>query len=322
MVKDGKKTGSFSLVVLTLLVVSIFLVVTTGLGAKKPDVFLTNRANEKILKPYYQMLSFKPLTISLDDPRGIACGPDGLLYVAETSESRIVRFTQQGGYKEEVLADEPGSGFSGEPLNLTFGPNGNLFFITPQNGIWTLEDGDPKKRPEKLIKDTYFDQGEKPHDLGFLKAGEYSNDLIVSVLTEKPYKGYVARIPGPDYNQVRPFISRYQYTEMGNKKTQHLRVPVALAVNDTGEVFIADHEKRENHVLRYSPDGEFVDVFVESIVRPMDLNFDSSGKMYATLGPLWRDDPSSGGLKVYGQSGSQEMYIPRQNIWGTAICKN
>lgn len=322
MFKDGKKAGSVFLVVLALLVVSIFLGGTVGTAAEKPDLYLTNRASGKILKPTYQLLSFKPLTISLDDPRGIACGSDGLLYVAETSEKRIVRFTQQGGYKEEVLADEPGSGFSGAPLNLAFGPNGNLFFITPQNGIWTLEDGDPKKRPEKLIRAEYFDQGEKPHDLAFLKSGEYSNDLIVSVLTEKPYKGHVIRIPGPDYNQVRPFISRYQYTEMGKKETQHLRVPVALAVNETGEVFIADHEKRENHVLRYSPNGEFVEVFVESIVRPMDLNFDSSGKLHATLGPLWRDDPSSGGLKVYGKSGAQEMYIPRQNIWGVAICEN
>lgn len=108
---------------------------------------------------------------------------------------------------------------------------------------------------------------------------------------------------------------------MGKQETQHLRVPVALAVNDAGEIFVADHEKRENHLLRYAPDGEFVEVFVKSIVRPLDLNFASSGKLYATLGPLWRDDPSSGGLKVYGKSGSQETYIPRQNIWGIGLCE-
>lgn len=103
--------------------------------------------------------------------------------------------------------------------------------------------------------------------------------------------------------------------------TQHLRVPVALAVNEIGEVFVADHEKLEFHVLRYAPNGDYIDVFVESIVNPMDLSFASSGKLYATLGPLWEDDPSGGGLKAYSRYGEQELYIPRSNIWGVALCE-
>lgn len=285
----------------------------------KSEVYVTNRNNGKILKPTYELLSFKPLTILLDDIHGITCGPDGLLYVAETDEGRIVRFTQEGQYKEEIVVDEPGSGFSGKPLNLTFGPGGNLFFITPDNGIWMLENGDPRKDPEKLIKGSYFDQDENPHDLAFLKSGDYSKDLIVSVLTDKPYEGYVIRIPAPDYNQAIPFITGYYVEEMGNKVEKQLRVPVALEVNAAGEIFLADYEKRESHILQFAPDGSFIDVFVNQINNPLDLNVDSNENLYATLGNLWERKSSGGGLKVYSRDGEQKLYIPRSGLWGVAI---
>lgn len=310
-----------SLVVLFVFSVLFVVVGVNAAASDSPEIYLTNRSNGKVLKPYYQLLSLKPLTLSLEDPHGIACGPGGLLYAAEPSEGRIVRFNQQGEYKEEVVVDEPSSSFSGRPLNLAFGPNGNLFFTTPDKGIWTLEDGDPRNKPEQLIKGKYFEAGKNPHDLAFLKAGKYSNDLIVSVLTDPPRKGYVLRVPAPDHNQAKPFISEYSYEEMGNRVDQHLRVPVALGVNNAGEVFIAGHEKRENQILRYAPNGEFIDVFIQSIVKPLDLNFASDGTLYATLGPFWPDEPSGGGLKSHNRSGEQQMYIPRSNIWGVALCE-
>lgn len=309
---------------MAVLLVFLVLLVTGGYeitATDRPEIYLTNRSNGKVLKPYYQLLSLKPLTLSLEAPHGIACGPGGLLYAAEPGKGRIVRFNQQGQYKEEVVIDEPGSGFSGRPLNLTFGPNGNLFFTTPANGIWTLEDGDSRNEPEQLIEGKYFKEGENPHDLAFLKTGKYSEHLIFSVLTDPPRKGYIVRAPAPDYNQAKPFISEYSYEKMGNRVDQHLRVPAALGVNNAGEVFIAGHEKRENHILRYAPNGEFIDVFVESIVKPLDLNFASGGTLYATLGPLLPDEPSGGGLKAYDKTGEEELYIPRSHIWGVALCE-
>jgi len=320
-----KTRGSVRLLLVSVLVivVSLLLSGTVVYSANdSPDVYLTDTYNGKVLTPYYQLLSLKALPISLEAPYGIACGPGGLLYVAEIYKRRIVRFNQEGKYKEEVVVDEPGSGFQGRPVNLTFGPNGNLYFTTPEHGVWTLEDGDPRKKPEQLIKGTFFDEDEEPHDVAFLKTGEYSDDLMVSVLTDKPLKGYVLRLPAPDYNQVRPFLSEYQYSEMGNKVSQHFREPVALAVNDVGEIFVADHEKREYHVLRYAPNGEFVEIFVDNIVRPLDLGFSASGKLYATFGPLWEDEPKGGGLKVYNRSGEQELFFPRKNIWGVALCED
>lgn len=158
MFKQTVKIGNFYAIVLALLLVSFIVGCGPVNAADRPEIYLTNWANGKILKPYYQFLSLQPLTISLEDPRGITCGPGGLIYVAETSKGRIIRFDQEGNYKEEVVIDEPGSGFSGNPLNITFGPDGNLYFVTPENGIWTLKDGDPRERPEQLIKGDYLKQ--------------------------------------------------------------------------------------------------------------------------------------------------------------------
>lgn len=305
-----------------LLVGSVLLLQLPGYASDKPDVYVSNRNNGKILEPTYQLLSFRPLTILLEDPHGITCGPGGLLYVAEPSEGKIVRFTQEGQYKEEVVVDEPGSNFSGRPVNLGFGPNDNLFFTTPKNGVWMLENGDPRKKPEKLIKGSYFDHDEHPHDLAFLKSGSYSGDLIVSVLTDKPYEGYVLRIPAPDYNQIRTFITGYYIEEKGNQVEKQLRIPVALEVNRVGEVFLADPEERESHILRFAPDGSFIDIFVKQINNPLDLNMDSNGNLYATLGNLSECKPTGGGLKVFSPDGAQKMYIPRSGLWGVAICES
>ncbi len=323
MKRVSKLKGScLALLVVFLTIVLFAPAFLSAYASSQPEIYLTDVDKGRILKPYLALFSFKPLIISLDDPRGIACGPDGLLYVAETCEHRIIRFDQHGDYEEKVVVEKPSSNFKGQPLNLTFGPNGNLFFTTPKKGLWMLEYGDPRNQPECLIKGSYFDQDESLHDLAFLKAGEHTGDLIVSVLTTKPYKGYVLRVPAPDYNQVRSFVSEYSVEEMGNKIQNHLRVPVALAVNSIGEVFVADHEKRENHVLRYAPNGEFVDIFVESAVNPLDLRFDANDKLYVTLGPLLCGDSEAGGMKVYDRSGDQEMFIPRRNLWGVALCED
>ncbi len=295
---------------------------TPAWGSGEPEIFVSERADGRIFQPNFSFLSMRPLPIVLDSPSGVTCGPGGLLYVAETCKRRIVRFNQEGKYKEEVVVDEPQSTFSGQPLSLTFGPDDNLYFVTPKRGLWTLKDGDPRNQPEQLVEGSYFDNDETMHDLAFLKTGEYSGDIIVSVFTEKPFKGYVIRIPGPDYNQIRPFISEYQMEEKGQKVTNHLRVPVALAVNEVGEVFVADHEIRENHVLRYTPGGEFVDVFVERVNNPLDLRFDSSGKLYGVLGPLWPDEPEGGGLKIFNKFGDQESFIPWKLLWGVGLCES
>ncbi|MFP3953342.1 MAG: hypothetical protein ACLFVS_04370 [Candidatus Acetothermia bacterium] len=318
--------GSTGYLVPLLVSLALALLLLTGLcpvqASGEPEIFVSERAVGRLFQPNFSFLSMQPVSITLDSPRGVTCGPGGLLYVVESCNRRIIRFNQQGEYKEEVVVDEPQSTFSGQPLNLVFGPDDNLYFTTPKRGLWTLKDGDPRNDPEQLIEGSYFDRDETLHDLAFLKTGEYSGDIVVSVFTEKPFAGYVIRIPGPDFNQVRPFISEYSVEEKGQKVTNHLRVPVAVAVNEVGEVFVADHEIRENHVLRYTPGGEFVDIFVERMNNPLDLNFSASGKLYAVLGPLWPDEQEGGGLKVFNKLGDQESFIPWKNLWEVALCES
>lgn len=79
----------FYTIVVFLIVGSLTLLHYPGYASNnKSEVYVTNRNNGKILKPTYEILSFKPLTILLNDIHGITCGPGGLLYAAETDEER------------------------------------------------------------------------------------------------------------------------------------------------------------------------------------------------------------------------------------------
>lgn len=177
MKRAPRLTGSWLALLAVLLSVMLCTVTVFSVYASsEPQVYLTDVEKGRILKPYLPLFSLKSLAISLDNPRGIACGPGGLLYVAETTEHRIIRFNQQGDYEEEVVVEKPSTNFKGQPLNLTFGPNENLFFTTPKKGLWMLEYGDPRNQPERLIKGSYFDQDESLHDLAFLRTGKYAGD--------------------------------------------------------------------------------------------------------------------------------------------------
>jgi sugar lactone lactonase YvrE len=57
--------------------------------------------------------------------RGIAFGPDGLLYVCSLGNNRILRFTESGAYVDDYVP--AGSGGLSQPRSLAFGPNGDLY---------------------------------------------------------------------------------------------------------------------------------------------------------------------------------------------------
>jgi hypothetical protein len=63
-------------------------------------------------------------TLLLDNPEGVAYGPNGDLYVAQRISNNVLRLPFGGGPIEEVI---PMGAFGGSPADLEFGPNGLLY---------------------------------------------------------------------------------------------------------------------------------------------------------------------------------------------------
>jgi hypothetical protein len=68
----------------------------------------------------------------LDEPSGIAIGPDGNLYVASSNTNRILRFNGQTGAYMNVFATN-----AQIPVGITFGPGGDLY-VASVNGLSVL----------------------------------------------------------------------------------------------------------------------------------------------------------------------------------------
>jgi sugar lactone lactonase YvrE len=64
----------------------------------------------------------------LSTPKSVAFGSDGLLYVGSASNSRILRFDQNGVYVDDFVP--AGAGGMERPYRMTFGPDGDLFVST------------------------------------------------------------------------------------------------------------------------------------------------------------------------------------------------
>ncbi|MFW6422247.1 MAG: hypothetical protein ACOCZX_05400 [Candidatus Bipolaricaulota bacterium] len=284
------------------------------------EVLVADRKSGRLLQSDEGLLTYRPLPLRLKDPHGLTCGPDGYIYAAEPAEERIVRFRPQEGNVETVARNIGGIGRSAEtPVAIAFGPQENLYLITREKGVWYIPYPAEENEPVKALDGNYFDHDEAPFDLVPLSQAKSITDLLITVTTDRPLKGYVLKLRGPEFERAEAFIDNYQEKEYGLRKEKHLKVPTGIAVGSCGNLFIVDRGRGERHILKYNPDGSFQEVLVEQVIDPIDISTDDEGNLYVTLGPLTETKPG-GGLKVYNSDGGEQYYLPRSGLWGLAIC--
>lgn len=132
----------------------VMRIATSGLDA--PNAIVFDRFQRPLVSatgvrgfPQIAMIQFdgtyRTLTLEIPSPNGMAFGPDGMLYVADTIQSRVVRMSQtdDGALSTpEIYAS--GLGF---PDGIAFDDRGNLFVASAGQVLVVVPDEAPSARP-------------------------------------------------------------------------------------------------------------------------------------------------------------------------------
>ncbi len=203
----------------------------------------------------------------LDDPTGVAVGPDGTLYIADTLNQRIRRVAPDGTIS--TVAGNGTFGTSGDngpatqaqlhdPLAVAVGPDGTLYIadalnsrvraVTPDGVISTIAgtgvagysgDGGPSEQA----------QIESPQALALDPNGNlYIADALANVVREVTPSGVITTVAGTG-------VAGYS-GDQGPATRAHLNLPTGVAVGLDGSLYIADSGNQR--IRRVTTDGTIV----------------------------------------------------------------
>ena len=164
-------------------------------------------------------------------------GPDGDLYVGSGNTDEVLRYTPDGTFKEIFVKN--GSGGLDGPEDLTFGPDGDLY-VGSGNSNEVL-----RYTPDGTFKEIFVNSNElkKPHGMTF---GPDGNLYVVSNMTDE-----ILRFDGKTGQLVDVFASG-----------GGLFGPIYISVDYAGFFYVSSGNS--NEVLRYTQDGTFKEIFVNS----------------------------------------------------------
>jgi|GEM_PF-3569742 len=221
------------------------------------------------------------------------CSPMGWLYFADTSQRKIYRLRGDGNFLTTIFESERLS-----PEGLSLDGEGNLIFNTTSkdgatpNGVW-------------MIRYPYASQPGQPKQI--------ANTNVMGegtlILNKGPFKGHLLAAVGDKIIRVAPEDFSFQITD-GNFIVGE--GPVGLAQDPlTGDIFISFFRSGEIH--RYTPTGDFVEVFISGLVDPTHLEFDELGNLYVSELNALRV------LKI-DKNGNTEVILSGYGISGLAYC--
>lgn len=240
-------------------------------------------------------------------PRGIAVGPDGSIYVMDTGNLRVQKFDAQG--KFSVQWGRMGTADGEFVMVQGFGPTG--IAVGPDGIVYVADTWN--HRIQKFSPDGKFltkwgryvslRQGETSGEAGFYGPR--------GVVVDREGNIYVTDTGN---RRVMVFDSTgrliRQFGSFGNGAGQ-FNEPIGIAMDQAGNLLIAD--TRNQRVQRFSPEGRYLGEFRADWsvagINEVYLAVDRHGDILAT-------DPLGQRVLVYNGSGKLKTEI-RSGTWGT-----
>jgi len=245
---------------------------------------------------YGELASGQP---ALSDPKNVAVGPDGRIYVVEGKAARVSIFNADGSFAGSFGGPGQGDGQFQEPWGIAVAANGNIYVADTWN-----------HRVE------YFDPSGK-----FLGKWGQLGDAKGSTTSDSGV------FWGPRAIAVSPAGEVY-VTDTGNKRIQvfgldgtfkrmfggagsapgQFNEEVGLSLDSQGNVWVAD--TWNNRIQELSPTGDPLTSFAvpagwqsQAVTNKPYIAVDSQGRIFATL-------PDAGKLVMFGADGQELKELP------------
>lgn len=199
----------------------------------------------------------------LDTPAAMRIGPDGLLYVVNRGDNRVLRYDPISGEQANTFVD--GQGLDA-PTGLAFTAGGDLL-VSNRNNNNVLRFAGPDDENPGAAK------GE------FITAGSGGLDGPFNMATGPDGKLYVASF---DTNQILRFDGQTGAFDELFASGGLLDRPQGLLFDDDGNLLVAS--TGSDDILRYAPDGS-VSTFIDGeglLHDPNDLTFGPDGNLYVS----------------------------------------